>query len=180
MSNTDATWNRGWISLLVKGKQLDLCQIPSWLRNRHHDKTTCKSTYFDNIMTRFILIINRANYLIQWFTFSQLLCGKRLRLLTGAVTRVTRRVPRVEQELLTFLYHLRWYKWPSCCLIDRFLRSFFQSIVCSFVLFLLAIALSVFLRRTTSDYPFRILWSLQCLSFFEGRLLTSLVSSSLS
>ena len=180
MGNTDTTWNRGWIPLLVKSKQLDLSQVPSRFRNRHHDKTTCKSTYFDNIMTRFILIIKRTNYLIQWFTFSQLLCGKRLTLITGVVIRVTRWVPRVEQELLNFLYHLRWYKWSSCCLIDRFLWSFLQGIVCSFVLFLLAIALSVFLRRTASDNLFGILRPLYCLSFFEERLLTSLVSSSLS
>jgi hypothetical protein len=44
--------------------------------------------------------------------------------------------------------------------------------------YLLAIVLSVFLRYTSSDYPFGIFWPLCCLSFFDIRLLiTPLVSS---
>ena len=46
-------------------------------------------------------------------------------------------------------------------------------IVCPFVLFLLAIVLSV-LRYTDSDYPFGILWPLCCLFFDIRILITSL------
>ena len=48
---------------------------------------------------------------------------------------------------------------------------------CPFVLFLLAIMLSLLLRYTDSDYPFGICWPLCCLSFFDIRILiTPLVS----
>ena len=48
---------------------------------------------------------------------------------------------------------------------------------CPFVLFLLAIMLSLLLRYTDSDYPFDICWPLCCLSFFDIRILiTPLVS----
>ena len=53
----------------------------------------------------------------------------------------------------------------------------FCVVFCPFVLFLVAIVLSVLLRFTASDYPFGILWPLYCLSFFDLRLLiTPLVS----
>ena len=58
----------------------------------------------------------------------------RSRLITGFVTRLTRLVPLVEQELLTL--PVSWI------------------VVCPFVLFLLAIVLSVLLRYTDSNYPF--------------------------
>jgi hypothetical protein len=51
--------------------------------------------------------------------------------ITGFVTRLARQVPQVDQELLTI-------------------------VVCPFVLFPLAIVLSVLLRFTDSDYPFGI------------------------
>ena len=44
-------------------------------------------------------------------------------------------------------------------------------IVCPFVLFLLAIFLSVLLRVTAFNYPFGIFWPLCCQSFFELLLL---------
>jgi hypothetical protein len=54
-------------------------------------------------------------------------------------------------------------------------------VVCPFVLFLLAIVLSVLLRYTDSDYPFGILWPLCCLFFFGIRILiTPMVSLSSS
>jgi hypothetical protein len=65
-------------------------------------------------------------------------------------------VPHAEQELLTFPEHLRPPQ-VSCCLIISFLCNVLQIDVCSFVLFLLAIELSVLLRFTDSDYPFGIL-----------------------
>jgi len=73
-------------------------------------------------------------------------------------TRLTRRVPIVEQELLSLPEHLNsppvfrgvcvTRSLVLCvCFVDRFL---------SFVLFRLAIVLSVLLRFTDSDYPFGI------------------------
>ena len=76
------------------------------------------------------------------------------RLITGFVTILTRRVPIVQQELLTLPEHLssplvfsgvhvtRSLVW-CVCFVDRCL---------SFVLFLLAIVLSVLLRYADYDY----------------------------
>jgi hypothetical protein len=77
-------------------------------------------------------------------------------LITGFVTRSTRRVSLVEQELLTLPEHLS--SPPvfvgSCNSIFSFMCMFCRSL---FVLFLLVIMLSVLLRYTDSDYPFGIL-----------------------
>ena len=68
------------------------------------------------------------------------------------------RVPLVEQELPTLPEHMRS---PSVFSGVRVTRSLvlcvcLQIFVCPFVLFLLAIVLSVLLRCTDSDYPFGI------------------------
>jgi hypothetical protein len=71
-------------------------------------------------------------------------------LITGFVTRLTRRVSLVEQELLTL---------RSTWVHTRFLVGllyFFWILVYHFVLFLLVIVLSVLLRYTDSDCPFGI------------------------
>jgi hypothetical protein len=92
-------------------------------------------------------------------------------LITGFVTRLTRRVSFVEQELLTLSEHLSSPPGFSgvpvtrsaglyVCFVDRCL---------SFVLFLLAIMLSVLLRYTDSDYPFGILYFGQNNSIIENR-----------
>jgi len=52
--------------------------------------------------------------------------------------------------------HTLFLAWVSCCSIFSFLCSFLYIIVCHFVLFLLAIALSLLLRFTF-DYPLGIL-----------------------
>jgi hypothetical protein len=46
--------------------------------------------------------------------------------------------------------------------------------------YLMAIVLSVLRWFPASDYTFGILWPLYCLSLFDSRLLTTLVSSNLS
>ena len=79
-------------------------------------------------------------------------------LITGFVTRLTRRVPLVEQELLTLPEHQSSSQVFS---VVRFTRSLvlcvcFVDHYLSFVLFLLYIVLSVLLRHTDSDYPFGI------------------------
>jgi hypothetical protein len=63
-------------------------------------------------------------------------------LISGFVTRLTRRVSLVEQELLTLPEHMRSTR----------VFSFICMFCWSFVLFLLAIALSVLLRYTDYDY----------------------------
>jgi len=79
-------------------------------------------------------------------------------LITGIVTRITRRVSLVEQELFTLLEHLRSPPLFSgvhvtrslvlyVCFVDRYL---------SFCTFLMAFVLSVLLRYTDSDCPFGI------------------------
>ena len=74
------------------------------------------------------------------------------------LTRLTRRVPQVEQELLTLPEHLSSPPVFSGVCVTRslVLCVCLLIIVCPFVLFLLAIALSVLLRYTDSDYPFGI------------------------
>ena len=78
------------------------------------------------------------------------------RLITGYVARLTRRVPLVEQELITLPEHpssppifsgvrVTWSLVVYVCFVDR-----------CFVLFLLAIVLSVLLLYTDSDYPYGI------------------------
>ena len=47
------------------------------------------------------------------------------------------------------------FQWSSCCSILSFLCSVLKIIVCPFALFLFTIVLSVLLRFTASDYPFR-------------------------
>jgi hypothetical protein len=99
---------------------------------------------------------------------------------------VTRRMPFVEQELLTLPKHM----WGSCCSIFSFLCSVLYVIVCPFVLFLfghsivsfdlrllitlwylLAIVLSI---PSIYGYwlPFGIFWPLYCLSFDLQLLIT--------
>ena len=70
------------------------------------------------------------------------------RLITGFTTRLTRRVSLMEQKLPTLPEHL---SSPPVFNGVRVTRS-----VCPFVLFLLAIVLSVLLQYTNSDYPFGI------------------------
>ena len=75
---------------------------------------------------------------------------------TEFVTSVTRRVPLVEQELLTLPEHL------SSPLIVSRVRAVWSLVFCVvfcrslFVLFLLPMVLSVFHWFTASDYPFGI------------------------
>jgi hypothetical protein len=71
-------------------------------------------------------------------------------LITGFATRVKRRVPNMEQELLTFPEYL---SSPSVFSLVRVARSLFCVCVC-FVhcCFLLATVLSVLLRFTASGY----------------------------
>ena len=87
------------------------------------------------------------------------------------ITGLTRRMPLVEQELLTRQEHVF-----LCCPLFSFLYSDLWIIVCPFARFLLTIALS-FLRFTGSDYPSRIFWPLHCLSFDLRVLIAPLVSS---
>ena len=78
-------------------------------------------------------------------------------IITGFVTRLTRQVPLVEQELLTLLEHLSLPPVFSgvCVIRSLVLCVCFVDRCLSFVLFLLTIVLSV-LRFTDSDYPFGI------------------------
>ena len=82
-------------------------------------------------------------------------------LITGFVTRLTRRVSLVEQELITLPEHMSSptvFKWGSCYSIFSFMCMFCR---------LLFVILSSFL------------WPLCCLSFFGLRILiTPLISSS--
>ena len=96
------------------------------------------------------LIIIRC--LFYFFLFNYLL------LITGFVTRLTRQMPLVEQELLILPKHL---SSPPVCSGVRVTRSLvlcvcFVDCCLSFVLFLLAIVLYVLLRYTDSGYPFGI------------------------
>jgi hypothetical protein len=75
-------------------------------------------------------------------------------LITGFVTRLTRRVSLVEQERLTIQEHLNSPLVFSGVRVTRSLVLYvcFFIVVCPFVLFLLSIVLSVLLRFTDSDY----------------------------
>ena len=75
------------------------------------------------------------------------------RLATGILTIIPRRMPLMELELP--ILHLTSAPVVSCSIFS-FLRSVLQMVVCPFVLFLLAIVLSVLLRYTDSVYPFGI------------------------
>ena len=80
------------------------------------------------------------------------------RLNTGFVTRLTRRLPLVEQELLTLPGRMSSPRvLVGFVLLDlQFYIYVLQIVVCPFVLFLLAIVLSVLFRYTYSVYPFGI------------------------
>jgi hypothetical protein len=84
------------------------------------------------------------------------------RLTTGCVTRLTRRVPLVEQELFTLPEHLSSHPVLSGLRVTRslFYMYFLYIVVCPFVLFLLAIVLSVVLQYNGFWLP---LWYLQTL-----------------
>ena len=76
----------------------------------------------------------------------------------GFVTILTRRVPLMEQELLTLPGHTSSppvFMWGSCCSISNCLCSVFCFVDHSLSFFCLVIKLSV-LRFTVSDYPFGI------------------------
>ena len=97
-------------------------------------------------------------------------------LTSGIVTIVTRLVPLVEQEMFTLTEHLCLPPvFNGVCVIQSlgcFLCSVLYTIVCTFVLFLLAIVLSPLLWCMVSDYVFGI---------FDVRpLITPLASLNLS
>ena len=82
------------------------------------------------------------------------------------LTRVTRRMSLVEQELLTLTEHLNSSPvFSGVRVVRSFVFCVVYIVVCSFVLFLLVIVLSVILRFTDSDYPFGIL---QLFSLFRS------------
>jgi hypothetical protein len=87
--------------------------------------------------------------------------------ITGFVTRLTRRVPLVEQEIPTLPEHPSSPPVFSWVRVSRSLVLWVCFVDCCLSFFLLAIVLSVFLRLTDSDY---LLWYLQtlpdhCLTF---------------
>ena len=69
-------------------------------------------------------------------------------------TTLTRRVSLVKKELLTLLEHLNspWFLVGFVLRDLQFYMYVLQIVVCPFILFLLAIVLSVLLRYTDSDY----------------------------
>ena len=81
-------------------------------------------------------------------------------LITGFVTRLIRRVSLVEQKLLTLAEHLSSSPVFSGIRVTRSLVFFYMYVllivVWPFVLFPLAIVLSIPLRYKDSDYPFGI------------------------
>jgi hypothetical protein len=120
--------------------------------------------------------------------------------ITEFSTRVTRRLPLVEQELLTLPGHLsstsafnevritrslvfrRMYMFCRSLFLSFCPFSFGHCVVCSSIFwfwlplwYLFAIVLSV-LRFSDSDYPFGIFWPLSCLFFDFLILITPLVS----
>jgi len=73
------------------------------------------------------------------------------------VTRVTRRIPLVEQEILTLQSSWVHHRFlMGFVLLDLFCVVFCTSLFFFFVLFLLANMVSVLLRFTASDYTFGI------------------------
>jgi hypothetical protein len=80
------------------------------------------------------------------------------RLITGFVTRLTRRVSLVQQELLTLPQHMSSPPVFSGARVTRtlVLSVCFVDRCLSFVLFLLAIVLSILRRYMVSDCPFGI------------------------
>ena len=107
--------------------------------------------------------------IMTWLTVMEYLCHKcplvnisrSFPHITWCITRSTRRVPLVEQELRTHPRHLSspsdFSGGGSCYSVFSFMGMFCRSL---FVLFPLVIVLSV-LRFTASDYTF--VWCLQIL-----------------
>ena len=95
-----------------------------------------------------------------WLTAMEYLFHKWPRICSTFLTRLTRRVPLVEQELLTLPEHVISPPVFRGVRVTRF------AVLCVmlFVLFLLAIVLSVLLRYTDFHYPFRIFKLLLSLS----------------
>ena len=72
------------------------------------------------------------------------------------------------------------FQWGSCYSIFSFMCNVLQIVVCPFVLFLLAIVLSVLLQFTDFDYPFgifNIFFLSVLLQFMEGARVTQCVRS---
>ena len=108
---------------------------------------------------------------MDWLTVMGYLCHKRARiwftsrsiphswLITGIVARVTRRVPLVEQELLTLSRQLSSSPVFSGIRISRslvFYVVFFRSLFITLSIFWWPLCSSVRLRFTNFDYPFGI------------------------
>ena len=69
---------------------------------------------------------------------------------------VRRRLPHVEQDLLTLPKHLRsppGFLWGSCCLVFNLLCRVFCTIICLVVFLFLAMALSVYFQSMTLTIP---------------------------
>ena len=92
-------------------------------------------------------------------------------LITGFVTRLTRPVPLVEQELQTF-FRSTWvhpvFLWGSCYSFFSCMCMFCRSLFVRLSFYLLAVMLSVLLRFTDSDYPFGI-FKLSFFLFFSSQ-----------
>ena len=80
---------------------------------------------------------------------------------TDFVTIATRRVPLVEQELLTLSEHpffTSGFQWCSCCSIFSFLCSVLQIVV-----YPVSVGHCIVCPMIYSDYPSNIFWYLQTL-----------------
>ena len=107
----------------------------------------------------------RHTSVCHWYMFYVMLYNvKHLWLITGFVTRVTRRVPLAEQELIILPKHL-----SSPPVLVEFVFGLL-SFLCSCFLFVFFF-LSDLLRLTNSDYPFHIfkLFENQYVAWSENR-----------
>ena len=123
------------------------------------------SHHFERFTVATITWLNAMKYMCHKWLRIYSTCPKHFPVLSSFmtyhrfVTRLVRRIPLVEQELLNLTEHL---SSPPVVvgfvLLDLYLYVYvLKIVVCPFVLFLLAIVLSVFLRYMDSDYPFGII-----------------------
>jgi len=115
---------------------------------------TSQTTISATIITDMLLYINMPKAYVSFLVITIWSLPHSLHI-TGFVTRVTRRVLLVEQELLSLREHLISKTEPPPTPIFSGVRVVLTLMFCPFVLFSLAIVFSV-LRITASDYSFGI------------------------
>ena len=162
MSNPNLASNGGWTKMFWKGMLLHHVTLVANPVINHRYSVTVNQVMVSTVkLSKWWLQLNPWFVVVRILKYYGVVYNKLssgTKVITEFVTRLTRRAPLVEQELLTLPEHLSSSPVFSEVRVTRslVLCIFFVECCLSFGPFILAIVLSVPLRYTDCDYPFGI------------------------